>query len=112
MFTFSYNLNQNFSIQSKVVLELTTVLPNENEIKRWFGEPVELVIIPSNLFYKLKNNDEIVLKERYVPVCMDFMSRTNASFVVRCAYDDPLMSTYPKCLRRILFPVKEDVKHE
>lgn len=88
-----------FYIYPKVALELSSILPSECDIRRWYGEPVHMIIIPSFLFERTDENNQICLKEEYVAVCMEFMNRTKASFVVRCTHDDPLIASYPKCLQ-------------
>lgn len=83
----------------KVALELTSTLPSQSDISRWFAEPVEMIIIPSYLFETLKNNNQIVLNERCQKVCMEFLRRTKAKLAVRCTHDDPWLDCYVKCLR-------------
>lgn len=37
-----------------VVLEISADLPSEDVIKRWLGEPVKAIIIPTTLFHNNK----------------------------------------------------------
>lgn len=96
----------------KVALELTTVMPSEGEINRWYGEPVDMVIIPSEMFEHTSHNNQISLKECYRSICQEFWNRTQTSFAVRTNYDDPWIALYPKCLRSILSNENMIEKHE
>lgn len=106
--TFSFNY-----IFAKVALELTTTLPSECELRRWYAEPVEMIIIPSNMFELVNNNNQISLKDCYRDVCREFWNHTKANFAVRCTCDDPWIDNYPKILRNTLAPNRiNGVKHE
>lgn len=85
---------------------MTPDLPSEAEISRWFGEPVEMIILSSDMFEVSNNNNLNGLKERYRGVCLDFMIHTRAHFAIRCNQNDPFIASYPKCLRAILNSAK------
>lgn len=95
----------------QVALELTTVLPNESEISRWFGEPVDMVILDSTMFEELNNNNQIHLKERYRNICQEFWIQTRASFAIRAVADDPWIDMYPKCLRNVFSSCRKENSH-
>ncbi|XP_055309339.1 protein arginine N-methyltransferase 5-like isoform X2 [Sitodiplosis mosellana] len=108
-----FRLSIDFDKYFKIALELTPTMPNECELRRWFAEPVELIIIPSNMFELSNNNNQISLKECYRYVCQEFWNHTSASFAVRCTYDDPWIDNYPKILRSALAVNRfNGVKHE
>ncbi|XP_031633728.1 protein arginine N-methyltransferase 5-like isoform X2 [Contarinia nasturtii] len=107
-----FRLSTEFSGHIKVALQLTAVLPNDFEIRRWFGEPVEMIIIPAMAFERLNNNDQISLKECYSQVCQEFWIRTGANFAVRCTVEDPYIDAYPKCLRNILSKYCKEMPHQ
>lgn len=87
---------------AQVALELTPELPNEAETSRWFGEPVELVILSADMFEESNNNNSISLKNLYKDICHKLVIHTRANFAVRCRQDDPWIASYPKCLRDML----------
>lgn len=45
-----------------VALELTEDLPDEEEIERWYSEPVRAIIIPTSLFLTNKNGFPVLSK--------------------------------------------------
>lgn len=71
---------------SKVALELTHNLPSETELNRWLAEPVELIIIPSKMFTKPKNNNEtsLSLNEDAKSICERFMKKGSIDFAIKC----------------------------
>lgn len=69
-------------------------------IERWLGEPVELIIIPSELFTLSKDKSSVVLQDPFIPVVSEFCKK-GAHFSVKCNQDDDRLFSYVKCLRKI-----------
>lgn len=89
-----------FLFIKQVALELTPKLSSLEGIERWFGEPVELIIIPSELFIQSKNKTTIRLKESFIPIICEFY-RKGVHFSVKCNQDDDWLFNYVECLRNI-----------
>jgi hypothetical protein len=51
-----------------VVLELTADLPSDEEVERWFSEPVRAIVIPTSLFLTNKSGFPVLSKphQRFV----------------------------------------------
>ena len=90
-----------FDFNLQIALELTPELPNESDLNRWCGEPVHLIIIPSDLFKTLKNNSGVYLDDHLESVCLKFLQKTETHYAVRCNLDDPWMNQYATYLRRL-----------
>lgn len=51
-----------YNSKFKVALELSADLPSEEELLRWLGEPVELLIVPSDVFINNAKNYPVLSK--------------------------------------------------
>lgn len=58
----------------KVALEMSADLPSEEELLRWLGEPVEMLIIPSDIFINNPKNYP-VLSKAHQSVVMQFLNQ-------------------------------------
>lgn len=70
-----------YSIKFKVALELTADLPSKEELRRWLGEPVELLIITSDVFISNANNYP-VLPKAHKSVVVQFL-KMKASLAIK-----------------------------
>lgn len=89
-------------------------MPSEADLSRWYGEPVEMIIIPSDMFEEAikDNNNSLILKDPYREVCLQFAIRTRTHFAVRCNQDNPWINLYPKVLKAVFSSVKKKDEHE
>lgn len=70
-----------------IALEVSADLPSKEEILRWLGEPVELLIIPSNVFITNAHNYP-VLSKAHQNVVSKFLSKTKCKFVIKGTGDE------------------------
>lgn len=71
----------------QLALELTPDLPSPDVILRWLGETVELLIIPTSLFIKNRNNYP-VLPYAHKNAVLKFLAKTNCKFGLKAPDDD------------------------
>lgn len=110
-FRFCSFINFDLYFCTQVALELTPELPNESDLNRWCGEPVHLIIIPSDLFKITSNNNDINLDECLRNVCLKFLQKTGTHFAVRCNLDDPWMNRYAIYLRKLFSTTTQPNNH-
>ncbi|KAL5278043.1 PRMT5 family protein [Megaselia abdita] len=79
----------NFSGKFKVVLEITSGAVNEEALKKWLGEPIEGLEIPTSLFIRNKNNYP-VLPKNIQQVLGRFLEKRNINFFVSAPFDENL----------------------
>lgn len=79
----------NFSGKIKVVLEITNGTPDEEHIKRWIGEPLEGLEVPTHLFIRNKNNYP-VLPKNIQKLLSRFLQNENLNFFVSAPFDENL----------------------
>ncbi|XP_030022662.2 protein arginine N-methyltransferase 5 [Manduca sexta] len=95
-----------------VVLELSADLPSQDIVKRWLGEPVKAIILPTSIFHNNKKgypvlsraHQQIVVSmvEREAQVIVSGARRSNIEFYLQYLYriwkrrpnpaDDPMLS--------------------
>lgn len=61
----------------QIALEMSTDLPSEDELLRWLGEPVEILIIPSNIFIYNANNYPVLSRAHKAVVLQFLKMRSN-----------------------------------
>lgn len=85
-----------------MALELGTTLPDESELKRWFGEPVAILIIPTHLFKKNEKKGFLYLPKSHESVCLRFMQTMQVNFAIK---GDPSevdnLKEYVRCLHKL-----------
>lgn len=74
-------------------------LPSKNEIDRWLGEPVECIIIPSDIFIRNAANYP-VLSKAHQEVISAFL-QNNVHFMVKCNMNDGSIKHYSEYLKHI-----------
>ena len=83
----------NFNLKIRVVLELNEgERPSDDVIRRWLGEPVEAVLIPSNLFIRNRHNFP-VLPKAWQDVLAHF-ARSKINLIVSTDTDDNSLKHY------------------
>lgn len=71
-------------------------------MNRWCGEPVQMIIIPADLFKRSNKNDKLYLDESIQSICLQFLYKVRPHFAIRCHSDDPSMREYANYIRDIL----------
>lgn len=79
----------NFCGKMKLVLEISNQIPDEEHIKRWIGEPIEGLEIPTHLFIRNKNNYP-VLPKNIQHILSRFLENENINFFVSTTFDENL----------------------
>lgn len=72
-----------------IALEMPMYLPDQNELLRWMGEPVNLLIIPTYIF-NLNNNKFPALTRQHKAVVLNFLSKTKCQLVLKSAGESNL----------------------
>lgn len=80
-FTFCINI-----FSDKVALELSSDLPDSVDILRWLGEPVDLLVIRSDLFIMNRSNYP-VLSQAHQKVVLQFLD-IGANLALKANDDD------------------------
>lgn len=70
-----------------VALEMSADLPSSDEILRWLGEPVDLLIIPTDIFTRNAHNYP-VLSKAHKNVALKFLSKMNCKFILKASNDE------------------------
>lgn len=90
-------------ILKKLALELTSNLPGDLELKRWFAEPIELITLPTGLFKKSKNIPGCYLTDKFVSICLKFLTEKQVTFVVKGRESYGLeYADYIRCIRDLI----------
>ncbi|EDW31891.1 GL10719 [Drosophila persimilis] len=84
----------------KVVIELNDLnRPSKETVRRWLGEPIEAIIIPSSLFIRNKAN-YYVLQKQWQIVIGHFLS-ARANIIISANPNDLSISQYADYLRKL-----------
>lgn len=94
----SFRLAADFNSKMKVVLEFNEIeRPSLDAIRRWVGEPLEAVIIPSNLFIRNRQKYPVLPKEwQQVLKCV---LQAHANIVVATDANDNSLKLYSDYLQ-------------
>lgn len=95
-----FRLATDFNRRIDLALELTADLPSATEILRWYGEPVQLLIIPVDIFVMNRNNYP-VLGAAHKKVVLRFLSKTNCRFAIKSPDDSANIDNYVQFLRHL-----------
>lgn len=91
----------NFTDKMKVVLEISeNYIFDEEHIKRWIGEPIEGIEIPSTCFIRNKNNYP-VLSKNLQQILGYFLEKQNINFFVSAPFDDNNLHYYSEYLESL-----------
>lgn len=107
---FAYRWNKfrsycDFHPRIQLALELTADLPSPDIILRWLGENIELLIIPTHLFIRNRNNYP-VLPYAHKMMVLKFLSRTNCKFALKAPDDESV--NLPNYVAFLKFLYKEN----
>lgn len=86
-----------FNSRIKVALELSGDIPYSEEIKRWLGEPVQCLIIPSSLF--LLNDSNYPVLPKLIQELIGAFVKLDIFFVVKANLEDPSLRYYSEYLQ-------------
>lgn len=91
----------NYSVKFKVALELSADLSSSEELLRWLGEPIELIIIPSEIFI-LNSSNYPVLSKAHKAVVLEFL-KMRVNFAIKSYSDeDHNLTNYTNYLRHLV----------
>lgn len=86
-----------FNSRIKVALELSGDIPYTEEIKRWLGEPVQCLIIPSSIF--IVNNANYPVLPKLIQELIGAFVKLDVFFVVKANLEDPSLRYYSEYLQ-------------
>lgn len=83
-----------------LALELTADLPPPAELLRWYGETINLLIIPIDIFVNNRNNFP-VLGVAHKNAVLKFLSKTDCRFAIKAPDDIQNLDNYVQYLRHL-----------
>lgn len=86
-----------FNSRIKIALELSGDIPYSEEIKRWLGEPVQCLIIPSSLF--IVNDKNYPVLPKLIQELIGAFAKLDIFFVVKANLEDPSLRYYSEYLQ-------------
>lgn len=98
-----FHMNGGFRKNFKLGLELTQQMPNDCQLKRWFSEPVEYLILTSESF---KASGVVIdILPEIKACCLEFMKRNPVQIIIKCRsghFEDAtdLLNAFKKSLAR------------
>lgn len=75
-----------YNFKFRVALELSADIPSEEEILRWLGEPVDMLIIPADIFINNSKNYP-VLSKAHQSIVSQFLNM-NLKLGIKANVDD------------------------
>lgn len=81
------------------------------ELLRWLGEPVEMLIIPSDLFV-IEHDKRVSLKSSLQSCIELFIDRLNVHLVIKTNFDIPKASEYATFLTELVKNRKGNREYE
>ncbi|XP_055595784.1 protein arginine N-methyltransferase 5 [Uranotaenia lowii] len=90
-----------FNSHVKVALEFTADIPSSKEISRWLGEPVDAIILSSNIFLTNAKNFP-VLSKSHQELLVLFHRTLGCHFILKANPDDKHLSNYSDYMLHIL----------
>lgn len=89
------------SAKVKVVLELSdSDRPSRETVRRWLGEPIEAIIIPSSLFVLNRSNYYVLHKEWQI-IVGHFIS-VRANIIISTNANDKAISQYAEYMKKLI----------
>lgn len=88
-----------FDSKISLSLEVSADIPSEEELKRWLGEPVSQLIIPSHIFIRNPSNYP-VLSKGHQHVIIAFL-RHNVNFLIKANAKDGSLRNYVDYIRHL-----------
>lgn len=77
-----FHMSGGFRKNFKLALELTPKLPNDCQLKRWFSEPVEYLILSPDSFDFSKKGIDILPEIK--DCCLEFVKRNPVHIIIKC----------------------------
>ncbi|XP_052867617.1 protein arginine N-methyltransferase 5 [Anopheles cruzii] len=97
----TFRSHADFNHQVKVALELTVDVPQQGEIYRWMGEPIDAVVLPANVFLTNAKNYPVLSKAHQSIVT--FLYRTfSCHFILKANPADGHLVHYVDYIKHIL----------
>lgn len=85
----------------KVILELSdSDRPSRETVRRWLGEPIEAIIIPSSLFV-LNRSNYFVLHKEWQIIVGHFIS-VRANIIISTHANDKAISQYAEYMKKLI----------
>lgn len=84
----------------QIILEITHELPSVEQLNRWMGEPIEMIIIPHSLFCWSRNSS-FYLPAAHLNACQRFLHQLHAHVAIKCPVDDSNIADYAKYIRHL-----------
>ncbi|GAB0095126.1 Protein arginine N-methyltransferase [Sergentomyia squamirostris] len=102
----NFRLHVDFNVKHRLSLVLSADIPSRDEILRWLGEPVEYLVVPSNIFIR-NNANYPVLSVAHQEVLSLFVRRNNVKFMVKANQHDHSLRYYAEYLNHMHEKYKE-----
>lgn len=84
----------------KLALELSSDIPTSEELHRWLGEPIHVLIIPANVFIMNSSNCP-VLSRAHQEVLLQFI-RHNINFAIKANVKDGYLNFYSSYIKYLV----------
>lgn len=88
-------------------MELTQEIPTQQILVRWLGEPVEMILISSDLF-RVDGNGNVSLSDAHRILCRQFIKRLHVHFAIKCSLNDINMEKYSHYMLKLVEEVKDE----
>ncbi|XP_055696144.1 protein arginine N-methyltransferase 5 isoform X2 [Lutzomyia longipalpis] len=95
-----FRLQSDFNGKHRLSLVLSADIPSQDEILRWLGEPVDYLVVSSDIFIQNKANYP-VLSLAHQDVISQFIRKTKAKFIVKANPNDGNLRYYAEYLRHL-----------
>ncbi|XP_055638764.1 protein arginine N-methyltransferase 5 [Toxorhynchites rutilus septentrionalis] len=90
-----------FDSHIKIALEFTADIPKRKEIYRWLGEPVDAIVISSNIFLTNSKNYP-VLSKAHQELLVLFHRILGCHFILKANPEDPRLVAYADYLKFVI----------
>lgn len=94
-----FRIHSDFHAKHRLALELSADIPDDEQVSRWLGEPVEFLILSTRLFHRNSANYPILSKQHQALIGR-FVQR-NVHFVLRGDVEDHNLRLYVEYLRHL-----------
>lgn len=85
----------------KVALELTADVPKQDEIYRWLGEPIDVIVVPANIFLTNAKNYP-VLSKAHQSLLKQFYQTFGCHFILKANPADGHIEHYVDYIKHII----------
>lgn len=84
----------------QIILEITHDRPTAEQLNRWMGEPIEMIIVPHSLF-SWTRSASFHLSPGYLDVSQRFMRHLNVHVAIKCPVGDCDIADYASYFRNL-----------